>query len=191
MELRQSTASQEILLGPFYDDDDGVTEKTGLTIANTDIKLFKTGATTLASKNSGGATEISGGYYYAVLDATDTNTAGPLVISCKITDCLVVRHEFNVLTPEAYDAKYATGGIAALAVTIAAAVGAGQPALESYAALGALPTRDQAILMILQMLSDRKIVGTTITTRKLNGVTTAMEHTVDNADTPTDVTRSA
>lgn len=191
MELRQSTASQAILLGPFYDDDDGATEKTGLTIANTDIKIFKTGATTLVSKNSGGATEISGGYYYAVLDATDTNTAGPLVVSCKITDCIIVRHEFDVLTPEAYDAKYAAGGIAALAATIAAAVGAGQPALESYAAPGALPTRDQAILMILQLLSDRKIVGTTITTRKLNGVATAMEHTIDNATTPTDITRSA
>jgi len=35
--LRQSTASQELLLGPFVDSTDGVTAETALTIANTDI----------------------------------------------------------------------------------------------------------------------------------------------------------
>lgn len=78
--LKQSTASQEIPLGFFVDATDGDTAETGLTIANTDIKLWKAGATTLASKNSGGGTHISGGVYYCVLDATDTDTLGPLVI---------------------------------------------------------------------------------------------------------------
>lgn len=106
MELKQSTASQEILLGPFLDDDDGVTQKTGLTIANTDIKLFKTGATTLANKNSGGATEIATGFYYATLDATDTDTLGPLVIVVQMTDCLCVRHQFDVVSAAYYDWKH-------------------------------------------------------------------------------------
>lgn len=82
--LKQSTASQEIPLGPMVDKTDGNTQETGLTIANTDIKLWKQGATTLANKNSGGATHISGGVYYAVLDATDTDTLGNLVIFCHI-----------------------------------------------------------------------------------------------------------
>jgi hypothetical protein len=111
MYLRQSTASQEVLLGPFLDDDDGITQKTGLTIANTDIQLFKAGATAFANKNSGGGVEIANGFYYAVLDATDTNTAGLLVIKLQITDCLVVRHEFNVLRAEAYDALYGSGNL--------------------------------------------------------------------------------
>ena len=106
MDLKQSTASQEILLGPFLDDDDGVTQKTGLTIANTDIKLFKTGGTTLGNKNSGGATEIATGFYYATLDATDTDTLGPLVIVVQMTDCLCVRHEFNVVSAAYYDWVY-------------------------------------------------------------------------------------
>ena len=71
--LKQSTASQEVPLGYFLDNTDGDTEETGLTIANTDIKIWKNGATTLANKNSGGATHISNGIYYCVLDATDTN----------------------------------------------------------------------------------------------------------------------
>jgi hypothetical protein len=75
LRLKQSTASQEIPLGYFVDSTDGNTEKTALSIANTDIKLWKSGATTLANKNSGGATHISNGIYYAVLDSTDTNTS--------------------------------------------------------------------------------------------------------------------
>ena len=78
--LKYNTASQEVPLGYFLDDTDGKTSETGLTIANTDIKLWKSGATTLANKNSGGATHISAGIYYAVLDASDTNTYGPMKI---------------------------------------------------------------------------------------------------------------
>lgn len=96
IELIQSTASQEIPLGPFLDETDGITPLTGLTIANTDIKLWKRGATTLANKNSGGATHISGGVYYAVLDATDTGTDGPMVIFCHPSGALPVRVECDV-----------------------------------------------------------------------------------------------
>ena len=94
--LRQSTASQEIPLGYFLDSLDGDSEETGLTIANTDIKLHKAGATTLANKNSGGATHISNGIYYAVLDATDTDTVGSLVIFCHPTGALATRTECYV-----------------------------------------------------------------------------------------------
>lgn len=102
--LRQSTASQEVLLGPFVDSTDGVTAKTALSIANTDIKLFVAGATTLANKNSGGATHISAGNYYAVLDATDTATLGSGAVVCQMSGALAVRHDFIVLTQAVYDA---------------------------------------------------------------------------------------
>jgi hypothetical protein len=101
--LRQSTASQEIPLGYFVDSTDGNTEKTTLTIANTDIKLWKNGATTLANKNSGGATHISNGIYYAALDATDTDTLGPLVIFVHVSGSLTVRLECCVLAANVYD----------------------------------------------------------------------------------------
>lgn len=104
--LKQSTASQEVPLGHFVDDGDGVTAMTGLTIANTDIKVWKTGATTLANKNSGGATHISGGIYYCVLDATDTNTVGPLVIYVAVSGALAVKLECDVLPANVYDARY-------------------------------------------------------------------------------------
>lgn len=102
--LRQSTASQEVLLGPFVDSTDGVTAETGLTIANTDIKVHKAGATTLANKNSGGATHISNGNYYAVFDATDTDTVGSGAIVVQVFGALAVRHNFTVLPATVYDA---------------------------------------------------------------------------------------
>jgi hypothetical protein len=101
--LRQSTASQEIPLGYFLDSTDGDSEETGLTISNTDIKLWKTGATTLANKNSGGATHISNGIYYATLDATDTNTLGPMVIFVHESGSLAIRLECLVLPTNVYD----------------------------------------------------------------------------------------
>lgn len=102
--LKQSTASQEILLGPFLDDTDGKTAETGLTIANTDIKVWKAGGTTEASKNSGGATHIASGRYYAVLDATDTDTLGPMELNVHVSGALPVRRECLVVTAAAYDA---------------------------------------------------------------------------------------
>lgn len=107
IKLRQSTASQEIPLGYFVDSVDGDTEETGLTIANTDIKLWKTGATTLANKNSGGATHISNGVYYCTLDATDTDTLGALIVFVHVAGALAVRVECEVLAANVYDSLIA------------------------------------------------------------------------------------
>lgn len=107
--LRQSTASQEVPLGYFVDITDGNTQETALSIANTDIKIWKAGATTLANKNSGGATHISNGIYYTVLDATDTDTIGSLVIFVHISaTALPVRVECCVLDENVYDWMFGT-----------------------------------------------------------------------------------
>lgn len=105
--LKQSTASQEVPLGYFLDSTDGNTEETALTIANTDIKLWKAGATSLANKNSGGATHMANGLYYAVLDATDTDTLGPLVIFVHVAGALPIRLECQVLPANVYEALVA------------------------------------------------------------------------------------
>jgi hypothetical protein len=109
MFLRQSTASQEISLGSFLDTTDGNTEETGLTIANTDIKIRKGGGTTLVNKNSGGATHIANGVYSAVIDATDTDTLGDLVIYCHPTGALATKLEYTVLPAASYDALIVNG----------------------------------------------------------------------------------
>lgn len=104
--LKQSTASQEITLGVFVDETDGFTPENGLTIANTDIKLWKNGTTVLANKNSGGGTFISGGTYYATLDATDTDTLGPMIIYCQPTGARPIRLECVVYPANVFDSLF-------------------------------------------------------------------------------------
>lgn len=112
--LRQSTASQEIPLGRFVDSGDGNTEEISLTINASDIKLFKTGATSLASKNSGGATHIANGEYYCVLDATDTDTIGPMKVAIHVSGALAVQAWCCVLDEAVYDSLFGTTALSTL-----------------------------------------------------------------------------
>lgn len=118
--LRQSTASQEVPIGYFVDSTDGNTEETALSIANTDIKVWKTGATTLANKNSGGATHISNGVYYTVLDATDTDTIGPLKLFVHVSGALPCKVDCVVMDEAVYDQMFGTTAFATAAAAAAA-----------------------------------------------------------------------
>ena len=112
-------------MGHFLDSGNGDTEETGLTIANTDIKLWKSGGTTLVNKNSGGATHMANGVYYCTLDATDTSTYGPLVIFVHVSGALAVKVECTVMEANAYDALYAalgTGSVESNLVQMGASV---------------------------------------------------------------------
>lgn len=116
--LRQSTASQIITLGQFVDATDGFTTEDALSIANTDIKLHKWGGTAFTNKNSGGATFIANGVYYATLDATDTNTIGPMPIYCTMSGARPIRLNTIVLDEPVYDSLYTVGGTDYLPVDV-------------------------------------------------------------------------
>jgi hypothetical protein len=103
--FREDTASQTFLVGPFLDGTDGITAETGLTVANTDIRISKNGANTVA-KNSGGCGHDESGMYQCTFDATDTDTAGRLQIYTDNnigTSIVPVFHECTVLAAEYYD----------------------------------------------------------------------------------------
>lgn len=106
--LRQSTASQARVIGPFVDDTDFKALETGLTINASDVKLSKNGAASV-NKNSGGGTHIVNGNYALTFDATDTNTVGEMYVSVSVTGALVVVAKFIVLEEAIYDALYAAG----------------------------------------------------------------------------------
>lgn len=118
MFLRQSTASQIVMLGPFVDSTDGVTAETGLTIANTDIRIKKHSSATFSDKNSGGATHVEDGYYQATLDATDTNTVGRLLVQIVASGATPVWHEYTVLPPQVYDSLMAGTNNLQVGVTV-------------------------------------------------------------------------
>jgi hypothetical protein len=135
--LRQSTASQEMLIGPFLDDTDGKTAKTGLTIANTDVKLWKRGATSEANKNSGGGTHVAAGRYYITLDDTDTNTLGELEINVVMSGALPVQKRCIVLPANVFDSFVL--GSDTLDINVVDWKGSTAPAMtgDAYARLGA------------------------------------------------------
>lgn len=58
-------------------------------------------------------------------------------------------------------------------------------AAESYAVDGAEPDESQILYMILSLLGQFSISGVTLTTKKLDGTTTAMTYTLDDATNPT------
>jgi hypothetical protein len=103
--LKQATASQSRALGPFLDDTDFKTAETGLTIANTDIKLVVNGAAS-ANKNSGGGTHRVNGIYGVTFDATDTATVGEVEVSVVVAGALPVFKTFFVLEEAVYDALF-------------------------------------------------------------------------------------
>ena len=106
--LKQATASQAVLLGPFIDDTDGKTAETGLTIANTDIRLSKNGGN-MAAKNSGGGTHDEAGWYTVTFDATDSDTVGRLQASVDVSGALPVWAEFQVVEEDVYEFLLASG----------------------------------------------------------------------------------
>ncbi len=61
---------------------------------------------------------------------------------------------------------------------------------EAYAADGVAPTLAEIQFMIWSALSDFSVSGTSITTRKLDGATTAMTFTLDDNTNPTSRTRN-
>jgi hypothetical protein len=102
--LKQSTAVT-IRLGPFLDATDGVTEEAALSPA---IEVSKNHGAFAARNSAGAITHDSNGWYAVPLDATDTNTLGPLVVkSDDAATHLPVWREFVVVTANVYDAMVA------------------------------------------------------------------------------------
>jgi len=61
---------------------------------------------------------------------------------------------------------------------------------EAYAADNVAPTLAQALFLIQQTIGDFSIAGTTITTKRIDGSTTAATYTLDDGTNPTSRTRA-
>jgi hypothetical protein len=61
---------------------------------------------------------------------------------------------------------------------------------DSYAADGAQPTFAQAVLTILQVLTEKSVSGTTVTVNKPDGTTAALTLTLNDGTTPAAITRA-
>lgn len=116
MQLLKQNTSVTIRLGPFLDSVDGVTEETGLGAMGVEISKNH-GA--FAARNSATATAHDAeGWYSCELNATDTNTLGPLTVKAHAAAThLPVWREFIVVPANVYDSL--VGGSDELHVDIA------------------------------------------------------------------------
>jgi hypothetical protein len=109
--LKQST-TVTVQFGPFLDETDAKTPETALTIPQSEVMLSKN-AGTYAQKNSTGASaHLNHGFYSVSFDATDTNTVGHMRGQIFMAGALPVWEDFEVLSPNAYDALIGVGDIA-------------------------------------------------------------------------------
>ena len=100
--LKQSIAAT-VKMGPFLDETDGITQETGLTISQADIRLSKNGGAFAQTNNAAGATHDEKGWYGVPLDTTDTNTLGRLMVAIHESGALPVWREFMVIPANEYD----------------------------------------------------------------------------------------
>ena len=114
--LKQSTAGQLIMFGPFVDKTDGVTLKTDATTitdidhGTTGIFLSKAGAAA-AIRHAAVTASVADAYgmMKVTLDATDTATVGTLdVLFAKAATYLPVHKSFMVLPANVYDSLMGT-----------------------------------------------------------------------------------
>ena len=114
MFLKQSTTIN-VKLGPALDRTDGVTEETALSPT---VELSKAGGTFAARNSATAIAHDSNGWYTVELNATDTNTVGPLI--AKFDDSathLPVWHVYTVLAANVYDSIVGITDILDVSVT--------------------------------------------------------------------------
>lgn len=105
--LKQSTAI-EVKVGPFLDETDGKTAETGLTISQADVRLAKNAADWAQKTESTTLVHEENGWYRCLLDTTDTDTLGILMLAIHESGALPVWAEFHVLPANVYDSMFST-----------------------------------------------------------------------------------
>jgi hypothetical protein len=115
MFLKQSTA-YTFRMGPFLDDTDGKTAETGLTISQADVRLSKNGGNFAQKNESSSSSHDEIGYYIVVLDTTDTNTVGELLVAVHESGALPVFKTFQVVETDIYAAIFADSATLAASV---------------------------------------------------------------------------
>jgi len=115
-----------------------------------------------------------------IVDAivADTGTDGVVLANDAITAAKIAANAIGASELAADAVTEIAAGVLTVAMT------------ESYATDGAAPTLAQAVFAIQQFLQERAVATTTVTVKKLDGSTTAMTFTLDDATNPTSITRA-
>lgn len=103
--LKQST-SVDLPIGPFLDATDGITEESGLTITQPDVRLKKNGGAWAQKNAAQTLSHEENGWYEVTLDATDTDTLGQLLLAVDEAGAVPIWHEFMVMPANVWDSLF-------------------------------------------------------------------------------------
>ena len=150
--LKQSTAV-DVLIGPFLDLTDGVTEEPG---ESPSVLLSKVGQALAAKNDATTPVHDASGYHNCELDATDTDTVGTLtLVVANTAGARGVRHDYMIVEEAIYDALYGASATgfdsngrvdvgAFLGTAVAAATASGEIASNVTEWLGAAVSANTA-----------------------------------------------
>jgi len=144
--LKEDTATQYVIIGPFLTTATGYTPGTALTIAQGDIWIMKNGGVAATKHQASSAVHRKNGEYVIELDATDTDTAGNLHVSVKVAGYLHCRKACQVFNTNVFDSLYAAAATDYLQTDQVQLGGATQSAtdLKDFADTGYDPTNHKA-----------------------------------------------
>jgi hypothetical protein len=194
MDLKLSTACT-IDIGPMVDSTDGNTEETGLTIAQANVLLAKNGGLNAQKNDATSAVYDANGVYKCALNTTDTNTLGRLKVFCHPSGAAPWWDNFKIITANEWERKYNSGTMTVDAIGATALTSVFDKVFTT-AATEAYPTKNTTFTLakfmygIWQFLNDFVFTGTTRSTKKIDGTTEAMTHTIDSTTTSTELRRT-
>lgn len=195
------------------DSSDHITGKTGLTLT---IKVSKDGGAFASITPT--VTELGDGWYNLALTTTHTNTLGDLAFHITATGAdpcdfkLPVEVDRTGATVSSVTGNVAgnvSGSVGSVTGNVSGSVGslAAQAktdvnaevvdalsvdvVADSVPADGSRPTIAQALYMLTQFMCERSVSGTTLTVKKVDGSTTLMTFTLDDATSPTSISRAS
>ncbi len=165
---------------------------------NLEAMLDGTGGVALTATFTGNLTGNVGGNVTGNVGGNVTGTVGSVVGAVGSVTGAVGSVTGNVGGNVVGSVASVTGNVGGnVTGTVSSIANAGIDALytraltESYATDGAAPTVAQALFAIQQFLQEKVISGTSLTIKKLDGATTAMTFLLNDATTPTSVTRTS
>lgn len=165
--------------------------KTGLTVT---VDVYRNGSEIVTA---GSATEVGDGLYSYELASGSNNAEGEYICVFKTATSTVDQQELPALwvvnKAGVENLDVAVGDAATPAEVNAEVVDVLRTDTipDSYASDGSQPTMAQALLAVLQFLTEKSVTGTTLTVKKPDGSTAAMTFTLNDASNPSAITRAS
>lgn len=144
-------SSANVVIGPAIDASGSAV--TGATIANNAIVIVKEASTSASRNATTSAASVGPALYRIVLNSTDTDTLGTLVIHVSVSGALPFRYEAEVWQSATHALFYGTTNQIATSAAVSAIVSG---VLDSYnaASAGEVLTSSQVSVIAAQALSD-------------------------------------